>query len=93
MVLGGAQPAGLTCLLSPCSFVSGIVELYYKNNLCVQRDYELQAWICDIFTKGFLSKRSSGNPTSWGNAQQEHSSARFSRGQHLLQPRPLSLLA
>ncbi|KAL8177135.1 UNVERIFIED_CONTAM: hypothetical protein K2H54_042499 [Gekko kuhli] len=46
------------------SFVAGIVELYYKNNLAVQRDYELQAWVCDIFSKGFLAKRSSGIPSS-----------------------------
>ncbi|XP_077169837.1 polyunsaturated fatty acid lipoxygenase ALOX15B-like [Paroedura picta] len=46
------------------SFVAGIVDLYYKNNLAVQRDYELQAWVCDIFSKGFLAKRSSGIPSS-----------------------------
>nr|XP_056719157.1 polyunsaturated fatty acid lipoxygenase ALOX15B-like [Euleptes europaea] len=46
------------------SFVAGIVELYYTNNLAVQRDYELQAWVCDIFSKGFLAKRSSGIPSS-----------------------------
>ncbi|XP_062993288.1 hydroperoxide isomerase ALOXE3-like [Elgaria multicarinata webbii] len=46
------------------SFVSGIVEVYYKNNLAVQRDCELQAWVSDIFTKGFLAKRSSGIPSS-----------------------------
>ncbi|XP_061445217.1 hydroperoxide isomerase ALOXE3-like [Rhineura floridana] len=46
------------------SFVCGIVKLYYKNNLAVQRDYELQAWICDVFTKGFLANQLSGIPSS-----------------------------
>uniref|UniRef100_A0A8D0HN09 Arachidonate lipoxygenase 3 n=1 Tax=Sphenodon punctatus TaxID=8508 RepID=A0A8D0HN09_SPHPU len=46
------------------SFVSGIVGFYYKTNLAVQRDYELQAWVCDIYTKGFLGRRSSGIPST-----------------------------
>uniref|UniRef100_A0A8D0HJ39 Lipoxygenase domain-containing protein n=1 Tax=Sphenodon punctatus TaxID=8508 RepID=A0A8D0HJ39_SPHPU len=46
------------------SFVSGIVEYYYKNNDRVQNDTELQAWVAEIFAEAFLGRNSSGAPSS-----------------------------
>ncbi|NXW60023.1 ALOX8 lipoxygenase, partial [Eurystomus gularis] len=46
------------------SFVSALVGLYYAEDAAVGGDAELQAWVLDIFTNGFLGRTSSGVPSS-----------------------------
>ncbi|KAM9836033.1 LOW QUALITY PROTEIN: polyunsaturated fatty acid lipoxygenase ALOX15B-like [Aulostomus maculatus] len=43
-------------------FVRGLLGHYYKNDLEVQEDPELQSWILDIFKHGFLSHQVTGIP-------------------------------
>ena len=42
------------------SFVSEIIDIYYKSDADVVQDAELQEWIKEIF-EGFLSLESTGN--------------------------------
>nr|XP_056719189.1 hydroperoxide isomerase ALOXE3-like isoform X1 [Euleptes europaea] len=46
------------------SFVSSIVQFYYKNDDHVQSDPELQAWVLEIFQEAFKSRKASGAPSS-----------------------------
>lgn len=45
-----------------CSFrfVKGMVRYYYPTDSDVQKDSELQEWISEIFTHGFLGNKDSG---------------------------------
>ncbi|XP_023579099.1 arachidonate 15-lipoxygenase B isoform X2 [Octodon degus] len=45
-------------------FVSEIISIYYPSDESVQDDQELQAWVRDIFSNGFLGRESSGMPSS-----------------------------
>lgn len=40
--------------------MKGIVQHYYPCDAAVREDPELQAWVGEIFHKGFLGRRSSG---------------------------------
>ncbi|XP_038624763.1 arachidonate 12-lipoxygenase, 12R-type [Tachyglossus aculeatus] len=44
-------------------YVSEIVCYYYRSDAAVERDPELQAWVREIFTEGFLGQESTGIPS------------------------------
>ncbi|XP_059196990.1 arachidonate 12-lipoxygenase, 12R-type-like [Centropristis striata] len=46
-------------------FVQGVLSFYYKSDVEVQKDSELQKWIAEIFEHGFLSQNSTGIPQSF----------------------------
>ncbi|CAM4651111.1 unnamed protein product [Leuciscus chuanchicus] len=46
-------------------FVAGHLSHYYQEEKHVQKDTELQHWISEIFTNGFLGRDSSGIPSSF----------------------------
>ncbi|XP_030261043.1 hydroperoxide isomerase ALOXE3-like [Sparus aurata] len=47
------------------SFVGAVVENYYPSDSDVHKDTELQDWISEIFTHGFLGNKASGFPSSF----------------------------
>ncbi|CAL8291706.1 unnamed protein product [Boreogadus saida] len=52
------------------SFVRAMLGLYYPTDDEVSGDAELQRWIQDIFTKGFLGNRKSGMPKSFNTVEE-----------------------
>ena len=42
------------------SYVQGVVEFYYVSDADVMLDSELQKWIGEVFTHGFLKKKETG---------------------------------
>ncbi|KAM4044794.1 polyunsaturated fatty acid lipoxygenase ALOX15B-like [Anomaloglossus baeobatrachus] len=45
-------------------YVSSMVRYYYNGDESVRTDPELQAWVAEIYEKGFLQRESSGIPSS-----------------------------
>ncbi|XP_041831839.1 hydroperoxide isomerase ALOXE3-like isoform X2 [Melanotaenia boesemani] len=52
------------------SFVRSMVELYYPSDSDVCKDTELQEWIDEIFTHGFLRNKLSGFPACFNTVQE-----------------------
>ncbi|XP_056150894.1 polyunsaturated fatty acid lipoxygenase ALOX8-like [Lampris incognitus] len=52
------------------SFVTAVVSYYYPSNGEVTRDSELQEWISEIFTYGFLENTSLGIPESFETVEE-----------------------
>ncbi|XP_032287877.1 arachidonate 15-lipoxygenase B isoform X2 [Phoca vitulina] len=46
------------------SFVFEIINIYYPSDASVHADHELQAWVWEIFSEGFLGRESSGVPSA-----------------------------
>ncbi|XP_036407953.1 hydroperoxide isomerase ALOXE3-like [Megalops cyprinoides] len=51
-------------------FVQGMMRHYYHSDAEVQQDKELQSWIGEIFTHGFLEQSSSGIPQSFSAVEE-----------------------
>ncbi|MBN3301453.1 LOXE3 isomerase, partial [Amia calva] len=51
-------------------FVRGLVQLYYPSDMAIQQDVELQIWISEIFTHGFLGREDSGIPQSFRTVEE-----------------------
>ncbi|XP_049915016.1 hydroperoxide isomerase ALOXE3-like [Epinephelus moara] len=52
------------------SFVKAVVEYYYPSDSEVLKDTELQDWISEIFTHGFLGNKASGFPSEFHTVEE-----------------------
>uniref|UniRef100_A0A8C4ERS5 Hydroperoxide isomerase ALOXE3 n=1 Tax=Dicentrarchus labrax TaxID=13489 RepID=A0A8C4ERS5_DICLA len=52
------------------SFVKAVVEYYYPSDSEVCKDTELQEWISEIFTHGFLGHKASGFPACFNTVEE-----------------------
>ncbi|XP_037606919.1 hydroperoxide isomerase ALOXE3-like [Sebastes umbrosus] len=52
------------------SFVKAVVEYYYPSDSEVCKDTELQDWISEIFTHGFLGNKASGIPAGFHTVEE-----------------------
>ncbi|XP_039981087.1 hydroperoxide isomerase ALOXE3 [Xiphias gladius] len=52
------------------SFVKAVVEYYYPSDSEVHKDTELQEWISEIFTHGFLGNKASGFPAAFHTVEE-----------------------